>query len=91
MKTVWRGDSNAGAARTPGRSDGNFTVSTRECIVDDYPATHIVDELKPPEDEGFWFLVRAVNALGAGTYDSWGPGQVGSRDAEIAASPAACP
>lgn len=45
----------------------------------------------PDPGEGFWYLVRAVNACGPGTYDSGGTMQAAPRDPGIAASPAACP
>ena len=45
----------------------------------------------PAMGSGFWYLVRAVNCGGAGTYDSGSSGQVGSRDPGLAASPFACP
>jgi len=35
--------------------------------------------------------VRGANCGAAGTFDSGGPGQVGFRDGEIAASPNRCP
>lgn len=41
--------------------------------------------------QGFWHLVRANFPGGPGTYDETSPKQVGLRDAEISASPAACP
>jgi hypothetical protein len=45
----------------------------------------------PSLGKAFWFLVRGANCAGKGTYNSGVPAQVGSRDAEIDASTAACP
>ena len=41
--------------------------------------------------EAFWYLVRAVNVGGTGTYDSGVTSQQGLRDAEIQASGLDCP
>jgi hypothetical protein len=45
----------------------------------------------PAPGQGFWYLVRARNDCGVGSYDSGAPAQVGSRDPRIAQSPQACP
>jgi len=45
----------------------------------------------PATPSGYWYLVRAVNRNAAGSYDTTGPSQSGTRDAEIAASAFACP
>jgi len=70
---------------------GDFTASTQACLANDLPATSLPYTASPGPGEAWWFLVRTVAMAGPGTYDSGGPGQVGSRDAEIAASPIACP
>jgi len=50
------------------------------------------DPAVPSASEGTWYLVRPVNACsGNGTWNESSPPQQGSRDAELAASPAACP
>jgi hypothetical protein len=73
-------------------SQGNFAVTTKACIGNDLGATFLQDGEVPPASGGLWYLVRPVNACsGAGTYDSEGTSQNGSRDAEIAASSNACP
>lgn len=44
----------------------------------------------PAPGEAFWFLIRGANCGAAGTYDSGGPGQAGSRDGEVLASGGDC-
>ena len=51
----------------------------------------VSDDDLPASGDALWYLVRPRNCAGAGTYDSNGPAQAAPRDAEIAASPAACP
>ena len=70
---------------------GDFAASTEECLADDHTGTSLAYAGAPAPQQGFWFLVRAVNCGGPGTYDSEASSQVGPRDAEIAASPDACP
>jgi hypothetical protein len=74
-------------------SGGDFTASTTTCLGNDVTATSVADgEAPPPSRAVAWYLVREVTACaGAGSYDEGAPSQVGSRDAEIAASGAACP
>jgi hypothetical protein len=78
---------NLGPLRNTG---GNFTTVTKACVVDDLPDATVLDNETPPPSGGLWYLVRAVNACGNGSYDEGGA-QQGSRDAEIDASPNACP
>ena len=70
---------------------GDFTAATLACLADDTGTASLTVAGTPPSGDGFWFLVRPVNACGNGTYDSGGSGQAGSRDAELAAAVAACP
>ncbi len=72
-------------------SDGNFTTSLDACLTDDTPASSVDDAAAPPGGDGFYYVLRAASCAGAGTYDSGSTSQVASRDAEIAAAPAACP
>jgi putative metal-binding protein len=72
-------------------SGGDFTTATRGCLVDGTASTSASFGLVPEPQRGFWLVVRGNNCGGAGTYDSTGSGQVGSRDVEIASSPQACP
>jgi hypothetical protein len=71
-------------------SGGNFTGSVLGCLADDLTATSAGPLPDPPVGRAFWFELRGNNCSGPGTYDSGGPAQVGSRDAEIDASPLAC-
>jgi hypothetical protein len=41
---------------------------TEECAADEEPGTSIVDPTLPSTSQGFWYLVRARNACGIGTY-----------------------
>jgi hypothetical protein len=77
-----------GVLRTSG---GDFTQATEECLANDLAPTELSYGIDPPSGQGSWFLVRGVNCAGNGTYDSGTASQVGLRDAEIAASPDACP
>ncbi len=65
-------------------SGGDFTQLT-DCLAEDQTVTYYeraLDASRVPE----YYLVRAVNCGGNGTCDSGGPGQLESRDSEIAAS-----
>jgi hypothetical protein len=72
-------------------SGGDFTASTGACLANDQTGVSFLDATVPALGGGFWYLVRGLSCGGAGTYDSIGGSQVGSRDAEIAASPNSCP
>jgi hypothetical protein len=74
------------------RSGGDFSEATAECVVDHTPLLGVEFIQSPSKDEAFWFLVRAENDAGPGTYDDpVDAGLVASRDPGIAASPFACP
>lgn len=77
-----------GALRATG---GDFTSAPEACVADDLATTFIIAPGDPAPGDGWWFLARPVFESGPGTYDSGSPAQVGSRDAEIAASSLACP
>ncbi|MBZ5639892.1 MAG: S8 family serine peptidase, partial [Acidobacteriia bacterium] len=72
-------------------SGGNFTTATDSCSSNDQVGTSYTDGSVPALGDGYWYLVRAGNCAGQGTYDEGQPSQIGSRDAEIAASGHACP
>ena len=72
-------------------SAGDFAVATSACLANDVAAGPVDDAELPPVEDGFWYLVRALNCGGVGSYDSGGEGQVAPRDAAIALSPSACP
>ena len=66
---------------------GDFSVAVEQCLMDDGAAT----SLAMADGDGFFFLVRAVNCGGEGTYDVGVPSQVASRDPGIEAAGPACP
>jgi hypothetical protein len=81
-------------------SGGNFTQAldaiapaSDVCMGNDTSQMTIVDTKPDPSPGRGWFYVlRPVAGCSAGgTYDSGGPGQVGGRDAEIAAAANDCP
>ena len=82
-----------GDLRNLSLSGGNFTTSLTGCLENDGVDLHATDPSIPPlPGSGIFYIVRGTNGVGQpGTYDSGVPGQVGSRDAEIHASPASCP
>jgi hypothetical protein len=72
-------------------SGGDFAAATEQCVSSNQPGTSaaIAGPLLP--GEALWYLVRAVNVGGQGTYDTGVPSQLGQRDAEILASGLDCP
>jgi hypothetical protein len=72
-------------------TQGDFSAATTDCFADNLASTTINDLQSPAVGQGFWYVLRAVNCGGNASYDSGSPKQVGSRDAEIAASGHACP
>jgi len=80
---------NLGALRS---SPGNFATSVSLCVEDDSPDAASTDPTPVPAGSiGFFYLVRGDGTCGPGTYDNGLASQIGSRDAEIAASGADCP
>lgn len=73
-------------------SGGDFAAATLGCTGDDVTGATVVVSGTPDvvPGDGYWYLARRVNCKGKGTFDL-GTAQVGSRDAEIAASAAVCP
>jgi len=70
---------------------GGFATATDVCLGSHSGDTFISDGHVPAEGDGDWFLIRAYNSCGTGTYDDGTPSQVASRDGGIAASPNTCP
>jgi hypothetical protein len=70
---------------------GDFSMATQICLASETTATTLDSIPLPATGESFWYLVRAVNCAGVGSYDSGAFSQAGLRDAEIQASGAACP
>lgn len=71
-------------------SAGDFTDSVEACIAENHTSNGLHFPESPPAGNAFWFLVRAVNCGGSGTYDSAGSMQLGSRDDEINTSLVSC-
>ncbi len=72
-------------------SGGDFSEGTTRCIANDSTGTLHYDRTSIGVGEVIFYLVRGLNPSFVGSYDVPGAGQVGSRDAEIAASIGACP
>jgi hypothetical protein len=72
-------------------SGGSFAAATTDCLGSHLISLLASDSAVPASGSGSWYLVRAVNCGGRGTYDSGAPSQVGSRDPGIAASGHDCP
>jgi hypothetical protein len=72
-------------------SEGDFSIATNGCIADDVAAGPVDDGELPPSGDALWYLVRAANCGGAGSYDEGGAGQAAPRDAEIELPASACP
>jgi hypothetical protein len=84
-------DITRGSLVTLRSSGGNFTTATTNCLSNNLAATTINDLQSPTVGQGFWYVLRAESCGGNASYDSGSPKQIGSRDAEIAASGFACP
>ena len=67
-------------------SGGNFILATEACLSNNRTTLSMTFSEVPAAGQGFWFLLRGANCGGSGSYDSFGPTQVGLRDPEIAAS-----
>ncbi len=79
----------SGAVSDLQRSAGDFSSATERCLADDLVTDTATDEMRPEAGDAFWYLVRGVSCAG-GSYEEGEGGQLGSRDAEVAASSAAC-
>ncbi len=66
---------------------GDYSVATGTCLAAAQADPWLESPASPPPGGGFFYLVRDA----AGIYDTGEPSQVGSRDAEIAASGHDCP
>ena len=80
-----------GNLRTLAATGGDFSVSTDSCVGNDIATTESSDTSSPGAGEGFWYLVRAENCGGFGSFESGAPGQVTPRDPGIASSASHCP
>ena len=81
----------AGDLATLRTTGGDFTAATQACLADNEPVTALSHAIDPVSGGGIWFLVRGVAGAVNLSFDTFGSSQVGSRDAEVAASASACP
>jgi hypothetical protein len=72
-------------------SGGDFASSVTGCVANNLAATFVSDGTATAPGDGIWYLVRAVNCGGVGTYDTDSPQQARGRDARIGAAVDACP
>ncbi|MEW5806737.1 MAG: MopE-related protein [Acidobacteriota bacterium] len=71
---------------------GDFSTTVTGCLENDDTDTQATDTNNPPANgEGFYYLTRAVNSYGNGTYNTETAKQIGDRDAEINSDPESCP
>ena len=72
---------------------GNFAFPsvTETCLASAAMTTSVDDGDSPLPGEGFWYLVRSIDAGGPSTYESGSSHQPDLRDDEIAASGNDCP
>ena len=71
-------------------SNGDFTAATNACLGNNLGTTTFDDPQALAPGQGYWYVLRATSC-GSASYNSGSARQVGSRDAEIAASGSACP
>jgi hypothetical protein len=72
-----------GSLETLAATGGEFGVSVESCLADNQPSTLYFWDGSPAAGNGAYFLVRAVNCGGSGTYNAAGDGQDGLRDVGI--------
>jgi pimeloyl-ACP methyl ester carboxylesterase len=70
---------------------GGYAAATLACVRNDLTDTFLYLPVTPPLGRAYWFLVRAANCRGNGTYDGGDAAQAGSSDPGIAASGRDCP
>jgi hypothetical protein len=74
------------------RAQRTFTPSVDACLENNGSDRHANDSATPASGQGFWYLVRGVSASASpGSYAVGDARERAGRDAEIAASAAACP
>lgn len=73
------------------QTGGDFTAATTGCLASDVASSPVGASADPPVGEAIWYLVRARGGVAGMMYDSGDPGQGGSCDAQIDASPNGCP
>jgi len=73
------------------QTGGDFTAATAGCLGSDVASSPVSGATDPPVGEAFWYLVRGYGGVAGTTYDSDEPAGAGSYDAQVNASPNACP
>jgi len=69
---------------------GDYSATPVTCLADDGSPTS-VDDIEPVPAGGAYYLVRAANCGGAGSFDIPGVVAPGQRDLGLAGAPGACP
>ncbi len=72
-------------------SGGDFSQATEVCLASAIPDLTYTDPALPAAQQGFWYLVREVTAVGRGSYDAFAGNLAASRDAGVGASGNDCP
>jgi hypothetical protein len=73
-------------------SHGNFATSTQECLDNNDAGTTLIYASNPPANGSVqWYMVRANNCAGAGTWNDGSGTQSATRDPGINASSLTCP
>ena len=81
----------SGKLSTLRSSGGDYSQSTDRCLLNNQSLTTVDDTATPSAGDAFWYLARAANCGGVGSYDSGSLNQSAARDAQIEASGLACP
>ncbi len=81
----------AGDLATLRATGGDFAAATSSCLANNQTGTTLPHTAAPVAGGGFWFLVRGRAGPVKLSLDTFTSSQIGSRDAEVAASAAACP
>jgi glucose/arabinose dehydrogenase len=71
---------------------GDFATYTQECLDNNDPGTILIYPSNPPAAGSVqWYMVRANNCAGAGTWNDGSPTQAANRDPGISVSTHTCP
>ncbi len=84
-------DVDRGSTSQLAAAHGDFAVSTAACLANDTTQTSVTDASNPAAGDAWWYLVRAVNCGGDGSWDDGaGNGQTAPRDPGLDAAPGGC-
>ena len=70
---------------------GDFSLATKECLIDNQPVPSLIFSATPASANGFWFLERCEGCQGRSTYSSGALSEFEDPDPGIAASGHDCP